>query len=82
MIRIESWPPPDWPEIVISWNTMLANSECSPNSIMAWLDSTKGSVYHLHGWHGTLGFAFRFADPNDAVFFALRWGDDSGTEKH
>jgi hypothetical protein len=49
---------------------------------MEWLDSAQGSGYHLHGWYGTLGFAFRFPDPKDAVVFALRWGDDSGVEKY
>lgn len=81
MIRIEMWPPPDWPEVIISWNTMLAHSGHRPNAILEWLDLTEGSGFHLHGWHGTLGFSFRFADPKDAVVFALRWGDDSGAEK-
>jgi len=27
----------------------------------------------LHGWNGTLGFAFRFEDARDATAFKLRW---------
>ena len=32
-----------------------------------------GGRYHLHGWRATEGFAFRFEDPVDALYFKLRW---------
>ena len=74
MTQIETWPPPeDWTEIVISWQTMLDNSDHAPNTILKWLDKTPGKCYHLHGWKSTEGFAFRFQNPQDAMLFALRW---------
>ena len=74
MTQIETWPPPeDWTEIVVSWQTMLDNSDYAPNAILKWLDKTSGKCYHLHGWKSTEGFAFRFENPHDAMLFALRW---------
>lgn len=76
MIQYECWPPPDWPEVIITWKTMLDYSDYSPNMIMHWIDNAPGGRYHLHGFQATEGFAFRFERPEDATMFALRWGND------
>ena len=74
MNQLDTWPPPNWTEVVISWNTMLNNADRSPNTIIEWCRCYPGhSRWHLHGWNGTLGFAFRFEDARDATAFKLRW---------
>jgi hypothetical protein len=74
MKRIDMWPPPeDWTECVVTWDTMLANSDHAPNAILAWTDSQPGGEYHLHGYKSTEGFAFRFRRAKDATLFCLRW---------
>jgi hypothetical protein len=91
LTKYESWPPPkDWTEIVISWRTMLDNSDYGPNAIIEWVNTTPGGRYHLHGWEdfkrfhshgvgvgGVDGFAFRFEDPRDATLFRLKWTNDA-----
>jgi len=74
MNRLETWPPPDWTEVVVTWDTMLANADMNPNAITEWCSSTPGhGRWHLHGYQATEGFAFRFEDNRDAVMFRLRW---------
>lgn len=76
MTQYECWPPPDWPEVIISWKTMLEHSDHRPNAIIHWVNNEPGGRYHLHGYQSTEGFAFRFEQPEDAMIFALRWGND------
>ena len=33
MNKLDAWPPPDWTEVVITWETMLANADRAPNDI-------------------------------------------------
>jgi hypothetical protein len=74
MNKLDAWPPPDWPEIVITWETMLKHSDRNPNDITEWCDRYPGhGRWHLHGYKSTEGFAFRFEDPKDATVFGLRW---------
>ena len=74
MNKRECWPPPEnWAQVVITWTTMLENSDRNPNEIIAWVEAYPGAEYHLHGYRSTEGFAFRFSDPADAVLFELRW---------
>jgi len=74
MNKLDAWPPPDWPEIVITWETMLKNSDRNPNDITEWCDRYPGNGrWHLHGYKSTEGFAFRFEDARDATVFELRW---------
>ena len=76
-MRFEAWPPPDgWSEVVITWRTMLDNSDYRPNAIEEWCQHNIHSRWHLHGYQATEGFAFRFEDPRDAVLFRLRWSHD------
>jgi len=75
MKRYEAWPPPDWSEIVVSWDTMLERSDMAPNEITEWCCRMPGhGRWHLHGYKSTEGFAFRFEDQRDATMFQLRWG--------
>jgi len=74
MTQYECWPPPDWTEVVITWQTMLDQADYAPNAIVNWVDQQPGGRYHLHGYKATEGFAFRFEDSRDAVSFGLRWG--------
>jgi hypothetical protein len=72
--QLETWPPPDWTEVVILWSTMLANSDYTPNAITEWCYNYPGhGRWHLHGYKQTEGFAFRFEDARDATAFGLRW---------
>jgi hypothetical protein len=74
MNQLETWPPPHWTECVVTWRTMLAHADYSPNVIMIWLAQYPSKYrFHLHGWQSTEGFAFRFEDPRDATVFRLRW---------
>jgi len=75
MIELKSWPPPkEWEEVVIPWTIMLSSGKHKPPAILDWVESAPGGRYHLHGWRSTEGFAFRFEDPVDALYFKLRWG--------
>ncbi len=74
MTQYEEWPPPDWTEVVVSWDIMLTNSDYVPNLLTEWCDHHDSvGRWHLHGWKKTEGFAFRFEDPKDAVMFKLKW---------
>ena len=74
MKRLDTWPPPEWAEVVVTWDTMLECSDMNPNHITEWCYRTPGhGRWHLHGWKQTEGFAFRFEDERDAVMFRLRW---------
>jgi hypothetical protein len=73
MNKLDKWPPPDWPEVIVKWEQMLANPSYNPNMIVTWVNETTGGRYHLHGYNTTEGFAFRFEDPKDATLFALKW---------
>ena len=74
MNQLETWPPPDWTEVVILWSTMLTNSDYTPNAIIEWCNRYRGhGRWHLHGYKSTEGFAFRFEDPRDATAFGLHW---------
>ena len=73
MKRIDMWPPPYWTEVVVTWETMLANADRAPNAILEWVEKQPGGEYHLHGYKSTEGFAFRFRREKDATLFRLRW---------
>lgn len=73
MKQVEFWPPPDWTEVIITWDTMVANADKNPNAIFRWLENQPGGNYHLHGYKSTEGFAFRFESEKDATVFRLRW---------
>ena len=74
MNQLDAWPPPAWTEVVVTWETMLANADRAPNDITEWCDRYPGhGRWHLHGWKKTEGFAFRFEDARDATTFKLRW---------
>lgn len=74
MQKLECWPPPeDWCQVVVPWTTMLDNSDCDPNKIVAWVEAYPGGKYHLHGYRSVEGFAFRFSNPDDALIFKLKW---------
>lgn len=76
-MKFETWPPPNgWTEVVIRWETMLAQSDYAPNAIEQWCQDHVSNRWHLHGYQATEGFAFRFEDPRDAVLFQLRWAHD------
>lgn len=73
MERLESWPPPEWPEVVIRWGTILSNNSYSVRDMLDWIDDAPGGQYHLHGYKSTEGFAFRFKHEEDATMFSLKW---------
>jgi hypothetical protein len=69
----EMWPPPDWTEVIILWDDIHKGPRYPIKDILAWVDSTPGGRYHLHGHNSTEGFAFRFERAEDATYFKLRW---------
>lgn len=74
MKQYVKWPPPaEWEEVVITWEVMLKGGRHTPPVIIEWLATAPGGRYHLHGWRAAQGFAFRFEDPMDALYFKLRW---------
>ena len=74
MNKLDAWPAPAWTEVVVTWETMLENSDRNPNDITEWCYRHPGhGRWHLHGWKSTEGFAFRFEDARDATTFKLRW---------
>ena len=73
MDQLKLWPPPDWHECVVSWNSIL-ESTIHPRELYEWCDAHPSpGRYHVHGWQSTEGFAFRFEDPYDAIVFRLKW---------
>ena len=73
MEQVQSWPPPDWTEVIIYWGEVLGPPKYPIKKILTWVDNTPGGRYHLHGHESTHGFAFRFENPHDAILFKLRW---------
>ena len=71
MTQFEACPPPNWTEVVITWDTMLARKNV--REIIRWVEEEPGDRFHLHGWKSTEGFAYRFENSKDAVKFALVW---------
>jgi hypothetical protein len=73
MENIELWPPPEWPEVVILWDTILSNQSYNVREMFDWINHAPGGRYHLHGYKSTEGFAFRFERGEDATMFSLKW---------
>jgi hypothetical protein len=73
MINVEMWPPPEWQEVVILWDTILSNKSYKVRDMLDWVDYVPGGQYHLHGYNSTEGFSFRFEREEDATMFSLRW---------
>jgi hypothetical protein len=73
MKQIESWPPPDWTEVIVKWDDVLSGPEYPIRAILDWIESAPGGDYHLHGYNAVEGFSFRFEQAEDAVYFKLRW---------
>jgi hypothetical protein len=68
------WPPPDdWTEVIVLWTEVLESPYYPITTILNWLDSAPGGEYHIHGYESTQGFSFRFKNPEDAVYFRLKW---------
>ena len=67
------WPPPDWPEVRVSWDWIMGSHTHNPNDMFNWVDQQPGGRYHLHGYNAVDGFAYRFERPEDATLFALKW---------
>ena len=45
------WPPPEWTEVIITWDTMNTKPTHKPPLIAEWLETAPGhGHYHLHGW--------------------------------
>jgi hypothetical protein len=71
--KVECWPPPDWIKVVITWDEVFAGMSYPLKEILDGINKMPGGRYHLHGYKSTEGFEFRFEDPEDAVYFKLRW---------
>ena len=73
MIQYVTWPPPDWTEVVITWDQILEDKSLNPTMLYDWCSKRAGGMFHVHGWKSTEGFSFRFEYPGDATVFALTW---------
>lgn len=73
MKKVDLWPPPNWTEVIILWDDILGGPRLPIREILDWVETQPGDEYHLHGYRATEGFAFRFRNPQDAVYFQLRW---------
>ena len=73
MKQIESWPPPNWTEVVVLWEEILKPPGYPIKQILEWIVHAPGDEFHLHGYRSTEGFSFRFRNPKDAMYFKLRW---------
>ena len=73
MKQIETWPPPDWTEVIVLWDEVLGGPRYPIREILEWIDTAPDGEFHLHGYRSTEGFSFRFRNPNDAVYFKLKW---------
>lgn len=74
MIHVKSedmWPPPNWTEVVVTWDWIMAKNSRDPNDIYNWACNHPGGRFHLHGYKSTEGFAYRFERPIDATWFQL-----------
>jgi hypothetical protein len=71
MEKVDAWPPPNWTEVIITWDDILRGGYYHP--MINWVDEQPGGRYHLHGYKSTEGFAFRFENPQDATYFKLKW---------
>jgi hypothetical protein len=74
MKQFTAWPPPDWTECVVTWDWIMSDYGCHPDEFYKWCnDYNSVGRYHVHGWQGTEGFAFRFERREDATWFKLKW---------
>lgn len=73
MQQFTAWPPPNWTEVVITWDEILADKKLKPQMLYDWCEQHTTGRYHVHGWQSTEGFAFRFENPKDATVFAIIW---------
>lgn len=71
MTKVEMWPPPDWEEVVITWDWIMATKRHDINALMTWIDASAGGRYHLHGKGERHDFAFRFENSADATWFRM-----------
>ena len=71
MTRIEQWPPPDWTEVVVTWDWIMVSHLHDINALFKQLENQPGGRFHLHGKGKFKDFAFRFEDPRDALWFTL-----------
>ena len=74
MIQFEAWPPPDWTEVIVTWDSILTGPY-SVQELYDWCGNYPGARYHVHGWQATEGFAFRFESPKDAMLFSIMFRD-------
>lgn len=71
MTRVEQWPPPDWTEVVVTWDWLMLSHRHSIKELVDKVINQPGGCYHLHGKGAARDFAFRFEDPRDATWFRL-----------
>lgn len=71
MTKVEQWPPPDWTEVVITWEWLMRSHRHDIRQLVDQIDQHPGGRYHVHGKGEAKDFAFRFEDPKDATWFSL-----------
>lgn len=71
MIRLHDWPPPDWEEVIVTWDWIMSSHRHDINELFNLVEAQPGGRYHLHGEGDSKDFAFRFENPRDATWFRL-----------
>lgn len=71
MTKIEQWPPPDWTEVVVTWDWLMLSHRHNINELYNKVAEQPGGRFHVHGKGKEKDFAFRFERAEDATWFSL-----------
>ena len=71
MTKVEQWPPPDWEEVIVTWDWIMSSHQHDINEVYRWVLDMPGGKFHLHGKGERHDFAFRFERASDATWFRM-----------
>ena len=68
------WPPPNWEEVVVTWEWIMATHKHDINLLARLVQDHPGGNYHLHGKGERHDFAFQFEQHYNVKFGTLKTG--------
>ena len=71
MTKVEQWPPPDWEEVVVTWEWLFEAPRRDIKALYNMILAQEGGNFYLYGKGNRHDFAFRFENPSDATWFRL-----------